>query len=80
MGNTCFMNSVLQILLHTPPWVNEIIRHSPPKECGSYISNNYPFIDCPARPSFVAGAILYDLCLSKFHISVFSTEEQRLNP
>ena len=41
MGNTCFMNSVLQILLHTPPWVNAIIKHSPLNSCVFNISNNY---------------------------------------
>jgi len=33
VGNTCFLNSVLQCLLHTPALIYIVIKHAPTKEC-----------------------------------------------
>ena len=34
-GNTCFLNSALQCLLHTPPLVNVLMRHGKEDKCAS---------------------------------------------
>ncbi len=33
MGNTCFLNSVLQCLTYTPPLVNYLLSHHHKEEC-----------------------------------------------
>ncbi|KIY69739.1 cysteine proteinase [Cylindrobasidium torrendii FP15055 ss-10] len=32
-GNTCFLNSALQCLIHTPPLVRALVQHHDPKSC-----------------------------------------------
>ncbi|KAI0089063.1 hypothetical protein BDY19DRAFT_905998 [Irpex rosettiformis] len=34
-GNTCFLNSALQCLLHTPPLINVLLRHGKEDKCAS---------------------------------------------
>ncbi|KAG8832905.1 hypothetical protein FRC17_000347, partial [Serendipita sp. 399] len=43
LGNSCFMNSTLQILLHTPPLVNIIIRHHKRQTCKISQSDRFCF-------------------------------------
>ncbi|KAI9000815.1 cysteine proteinase [Trametes punicea] len=38
-GNTCFLNSALQCLLHTPPLLNVLLRHSKNEPCR--VKNTY---------------------------------------
>ena len=59
-GNTCFLNSALQCLLHTPPLVRILCDHQ--KEACASVFGIYPFLHSRSNVSRPAqGQFLYDM-------------------
>ncbi|VEL14993.1 unnamed protein product [Protopolystoma xenopodis] len=83
LGNTCYMNSALQVLSHTAAFVNFVISHEPSevvsltkkrKRCSHSALKCFEVVDCPAKRAAV-NAYLSDRSNNTL-IDVHSSNEQ----
>ena len=77
-GNTCFLNSALQCLLHTPPLLHILLKHGHAEPCTSHkpVFKHRSYTRCRSNSQ---GNVLHDMRLTARHDRL-SEEEHPSHP
>lgn len=71
-GNTCFLNSALQCLLHTPPLLRQLLAHK--DGCASFFSLKCPIHELNAFAGRVSSGFCMACGLRQVAVMAYSTK------